>query len=221
MFSKFSISALAAVAFAGVVACDKGASSDGAAAAVQAPADISSAAVVYTADPAASRVGWKGSKLYELDEHTGTIDLKSGQLGFTDGKPVAGTFVIDMNSIKNSDITNAEYNAKLVGHLKNDDFFSVDTYPTAEFAIVSVKPGQGEGQYLVTGNLTIKGKTREVTAPATIAADDNGAKASAEFEFDRTQFDVRYGSESVFTDLAQDKVIDDKIEIVLDVALNK
>jgi polyisoprenoid-binding protein YceI len=184
-------------------------------------ADLSQAEVVYNADTGASTVTWKGSKLYELDSHTGTIGLKSGQLGFKDGAPVAGKFTIDMTTIANTDIEDPEYNAKLVGHLKNEDFFAVDQHPTAVFEIVSVAPGSAANQYTITGNLTIKDVTQSVSGPATIASNGDTAEASAKLSFDRTMFGVEYGSESAFADLAKDKVIDDKIEISLNIPLAK
>lgn len=191
------------------------------AAAISPAADLSQAETVYTANAGASEINWKGSKLYELDSHTGTIGLKSGQLGFKDGAPVAGKFTLDMTTIVNTDITDPKYNAKLVGHLKNEDFFAVDQFPTATFELVSVAPGASANQYTITGNLTIKEKTRAISAPTTITTDESGTQASAKLTIDRTQFDIRYGSESAFADLAQDKVIDDKVEITLNVALAK
>ena len=185
------------------------------------PAELSQADAVYTADAGASQINWKGSRLYELDSHNGTIGLQSGQLGFKDGAPVAGKFTIDMTSIANSDIEDPEYNAKLVGHLKNDDFFSVDKFPTAVFEVVSVAAGAGANEYTVTGNLTVKGITKSVSGPATITSDATGAQAEAKLNIDRTEFDVQYGSEGAFADLAKDKVIDDKVEISLNVKLNK
>ncbi|MCR9144193.1 MAG: YceI family protein [bacterium] len=184
-------------------------------------ADIGQADAVYSADAGASSITWKGSKLYESDIHTGTIALESGKLGFKDGAPVAGSFTIDMTSIQNTDIENAEYNAKLVGHLKNEDFFDVEKFPTAKFEIVSVSPGSAANEYNITGNLTIKSITKSISGTATIANNADGAEANAKLIFDRTQFNVQYGSESTFADLAKDKVIDDKIEIAMKIALAK
>ena len=76
------------------------------------------------------------------------------------GKIVGGTFVIDMNSITCTDIKDDQYNAKLVGHLKSDDFFGVEKFPTATFEITGASPiadaAAGQPNYNVEGNLTIK-----------------------------------------------------------------
>ena len=100
----------------------------------------------YNAVKESSVVNWKGFK--PTGEHYGTLELKNGHFNVSDGKVVGGEFQLDMNSIKNLDIpADSEYNAKLVSHLKNDDFFGVDKYPTATFKInkVTVKDGKSVG----------------------------------------------------------------------------
>ena len=47
------------------------------------------------------------------------------------------------------------------GHLKSADFLDVDKYPTITFKSTKVTPA-GEGEWKVTGNLTIHGVTNEV-----------------------------------------------------------
>ena len=76
----------------------------------------------FKADANSSIVNWKGFK--PTGNHYGTVELKSGSFTVKDKKITAGTFDIDMNSIKDLDMdADNEYNAKLVGHLKSDDFF--------------------------------------------------------------------------------------------------
>ena len=48
------------------------------------------------------------------------------------------------------------------GHLKSADFFETEKHPTMTFKSTSVQP-KGEGEYAVTGDLTIHGVTRPVT----------------------------------------------------------
>ncbi len=210
-------SMIATFVIAGFVACGGESKDQAAPVKLEDPADLSTASEVYTLE--SGEVVWTGSKLYETSSHSGTVAVKSAKLGLNDGAPVAGSFAIDMTTIKNTDLEDPELNAKLVGHLKNDDFFAVDKYPTANFEIVSVS-GSGDS-YTVTGNLTIKDTTLPVTAPATFAVDGDTVTGTADFTLDRTEFGVRYGSEKVFTDLAQDKVIDDKINLKVDLKLKK
>jgi polyisoprenoid-binding protein YceI len=103
-----------------------------------------------------------------------------------------------------------EYKTKLEGHLKSDDFFGVEKYPTAKLIFKDVK-STGKNSYEVTGDLTIKDKTNTVTFDLSVY----GNKATANVKIDRTKFDVRYGSTSFFDDL-QDKAIYDEFDLVTD-----
>ena len=78
-----------------------------------------------------SSVEWIGEKV--TGTHSGLISLKDGYFKFEDNKLVGGEFNIDMNSITCTDIENKEYAAKLVDHLKNDDFFATDKHPLIKF----------------------------------------------------------------------------------------
>ena len=117
--------------------------------------------------------------------------------------------IIDMSSIQNTDME-GEYKAKLEGHLKSDDFFGVEKFPTASLNFTKVK-STGKNSYEVTGDLTIKDKTNSITFDISIY----GNKATANIKIDRTKFDVRYGSASFFDDL-QDKAIYDEFDLVSD-----
>ena len=48
------------------------------------------------------------------------------------------------------------------GHLRTGDFFDAETYPTIDFVSTGVRVVKGD-DYLVDGNLTIKGVTKPVT----------------------------------------------------------
>ncbi|HEX5743354.1 MAG TPA: YceI family protein [Flavobacteriaceae bacterium] len=154
-----------------------------------------------------SKVVWKGYKV--TGSHEGSISLKSGLLEFKNGKLTGGQFVIDMNTIICTDLT-GEYKGKLEGHLKSDDFFGVEAFPTANLIFTSVK-ATGKNSYEVKGNLTIKGKTNQITFIISIY----GNKATATVKIDRTKYDIRYGSTSFFENL-QDKAIYDEFDLVAD-----
>ncbi len=154
-----------------------------------------------------SKVTWKGYKV--TGSHQGTIAIKEGQLTFKDEKLVGGEFTIDMSTIENTDME-GEYKAKLEGHLRSDDFFGVEKFPTASLVFKKVK-STGKNAYEVTAHLTIKDKTNPVTFDMSIY----GNKATANIKIDRTKFDVKYGSASFFDDL-QDKAIYDEFDLVSD-----
>jgi hypothetical protein len=157
-------------------------------------------------DTSVSVLNWKGTK--PGGAHNGTVALKSGGLLVEDGKLINGEFVIDMTTIVNLDIpADKEGNAKLVGHLSNEDFFEVDAYPISKFVITNVE--EVEGKLAVTGNLQIKDVTKSITIPATIST-ENGVTVftSESFNVDRSDFNVKYGSKKFFEGL-KDKFIDD------------
>lgn len=159
-------------------------------------------------DVSKSTVKWLAKKV--TGEHSGTIGVKEGNLEVANGKVTGGKVVIDMNSIVDVDLTDAGYNAKLIGHLKSDDFFSVATFPTSELAITKV---DGAGNSLTfTGNLTIKGVTNPATFTATSSKDGKLTIYKGTLTVDRSKFNIRYGSKSFFDNLG-DKVIYDEFSL--------
>ena len=159
----------------------------------------------------ASVVKWTGKKIG--GSHNGEIDVKSGYFEFKNDKIIGGEVVIDMNSIVNKDLDNEEYNQKLVGHLKSDDFFGVERYPTSKFVVTKATKFEN-GKASVTGKLTIKEKTEEVTFDVV----KDGDNYSEKVEVDRSKFDVRYGSNSFFDNLG-DKAINDIFTLEISLAL--
>jgi polyisoprenoid-binding protein YceI len=159
-----------------------------------------------------STIEWLGKKIG--GQHKGNIMLKSGSLELKNDKIVAGNFVIDMTTITNTDLEDAGYNQKLVGHLKSDDFFGVEKYPTANFTLTKGSK-LSDGKATVTGDVTIKGKTESITFDVVKTGNDYTAK----IDIDRSKFDVRYGSNSFFDNLG-DKAIDDIFTLEIKLVVN-
>lgn len=155
-----------------------------------------------TVDTKKSTLKWHGEKV--TGEHFGMIDLKDGMLVWKNNKITGGEMIIDMTSITNTDIEDAEYNAKLVGHLKSDDFFGVEKYPTAKLDIKSSSAFK-DNKATVKGELTIK----ETTLPIEFTAQKEGNWFMAELVIDRSKYDVRYGSGSFFDNLGDKTIYDD------------
>lgn len=176
-------------------------------------ASASGAAANFTVNK--GTLTWTGSKLVGTSSHTGTIDVTLGDIKTKGDKITGGQFVIDMTSIKNTDLP-AEKQGNLEGHLKNADFFDVAKYPKATFLIVGVAPStEADASHNVTGNLTMKGITKSITFPADIAIVGNKISAvSPAFKIDRTQWGIEYGSNSI-AGIAKDKIIDNDISLVL------
>ncbi|MGW8317054.1 MAG: YceI family protein [Bacteroidales bacterium] len=158
-----------------------------------------------------SVVQWTGKKIGKA--HHGEVKLQSGYFNFNDGDISGGEVIMDMATITNHDLDNEEFNAKLVGHLKSDDFFGVETFPTAKF-VVTGATGFNNGKATVTGELTIKGKTE----PVSFDVEKKGDLYSAQVIVDRSKFDVRYGSDSFFDNLG-DSAIDDNFILKIDLAM--
>jgi len=153
-----------------------------------------------------STVVWVGSKV--TGSHEGTVDLKSGSLEFDNKVLTGGEFVIDMSSIICTDLS-GKGKASIERHLKSDDFFSVEEFPTANLKIVNVKK-KGLDNYLVSANITIKDVTQVIEFETTV----KGETAQAKLIIDRTEFGIIYKSGNFFEELA-DKAIYDEFEMTI------
>jgi polyisoprenoid-binding protein YceI len=159
----------------------------------------------YKIDKSNSKVKWNGKKV--TGEHYGTIDLKSGNLEVDNNKIKSGTFTMDMTTIVSEDLTNESMNKKLVGHLKSDDFFSVDKFPGSTFVIKESEHKSGN-THSITGDLTIKGITHPVTFDSEVVIDGNNLRAKGKIEVDRTLYDIKFRSGRFFSDLGDNLIYD-------------
>lgn len=157
-----------------------------------------------------SELKWTGNKI--VGSHYGKVFLQSGKFIVKNNILTGGEFVINMNSITCDDIKDEESNQKLIGHLKNDDFFSVDKHPTSTLKITKVqKLAKKPNSYTITANLTIKGITHSISFPATFSKSGKKYVATADIEIDRTKWNIRYGSASFFDNLGN-KAIKNEIK---------
>ncbi|NLO01085.1 MAG: YceI family protein [Bacteroidales bacterium] len=159
----------------------------------------------YEIDKSESNVKWTGKKV--AGTHYGTISLKKGKLEVQDGIIQSGIFEMDMNSIVNEDLNNVAMNKKLVGHLKSDDFFSVDNYPVSTLVIREVKV-KSDKEQIFNGDLTIKGITKPVTFHADVSNQNGKLTAKGTIEIDRTLYDIKYGSGKFFASLGDNMIYD-------------
>lgn len=172
--------------------------------------DSEGKSTIYEIDTKESKVVWTGSKITG-SSHTGHISIDNGTMDVQGKTITGGNLNIDMNSIVVTDIEDEKSNNKLVGHLKNDDFFSVDKYPNASFQISSIEKTD-VSEYKVVGKLTMKGKTGEISFPAKINISGGKITAYGTAQVDRTKWGIRYGSGSFFDGLG-DRAIRDNFEI--------
>ncbi len=175
-------------------------------------------AVTYKAIADESTIEWKGFK--PTGTHTGTISIAEGSVSVNDGNIESGSFAIDMNSITVTDIpVEKEGNAKLTGHLKSADFFDVEAYPKAKFEVTGLETV--DGKTMLSGNLTMKETTNNISIPVTTSMDGDTMKLTSEtFTIDRSKWNVKYGSKSFFDDLG-DSFINDDIELKVNLVAKK
>jgi len=165
----------------------------------------------YKIDDKTSTITWEGRKLG--GSHNGTLRVNSGTLEVEAGALKGGEVLIDMTTLKDLDLTDAEMNGKLVKHLKSEDFFSIEKNPTSSLKITRVEMKDGKTQ--ITGDLTIKGITKPVSFPAVVVVDQKHLTAKGTLEVDRTQFDIKFRSLKFFANIG-DKVIKDQFAIGFD-----
>lgn len=156
-----------------------------------------------------SNIKWIGSKIHE--SHYGTINIDRGILQINeDGELVGGEFVIDMNSLLCTDISNQKYKKKLEDHLKDEDFFDVSNFPNSGIKITDVDKFEEES-YRITADLTIKDITHSINFEADIKKQELNYEVKSNIKIDRTKWDVQYNSGNFFENLG-DKLILDEIE---------
>lgn len=165
----------------------------------------------YAVSPAESTIAWSAGKpLIAGYVHTGTFAVQSGAIDVGENT-ASGNFVIDMNSVKVTSLGGgkAGKESALEGHLKKDDFFGVEKFPTASFVIASIVPTGGTSEYTVTGTLTMKDIANDVSFPARIYMENGKLHAHADFTIDRTKWGITFASASVFDNLANNAVGDE------------
>jgi len=150
-------------------------------------------AASYAVD-ANSTLGWTGSKMVGIGSHSGTIAISEGSINVENGNITAGSFTVDMKKIVCTDSgLPAEFNAKLIGHLGADDFFNVEKFPTAKFEITGVKAeASGENTHVISGNLTLRDSTKNISFPAAVTISADGVTAKGKTTINRLDWGVNY-----------------------------
>jgi len=163
----------------------------------------------YNVDVTTSVINWKGQMVGGIKSHTGTLSLTEGSLTLENGHIIGGNFTMDMKSMKTTDDQSHYDSAKgygrgeLVGHLESSDFFTADSFSTANFVITSA---DSTG---VTGDLTIKGVTNtEKITDVIIIENEKGITVKGKVTFDRTKYGAKYQNAAKEMILSNDVEID-------------
>lgn len=162
-----------------------------------------------------SVVKWIGAS--PVKQHDGTFKISEGTLTVTDNNLTAGSFVIDVASLTDNDLE-GEYKTKLETHLKSADFLEAEKYPSAKFEITSVEAAaEGENTHKISGNLTMKDSTKNITFPAKISVTEAEVSATANFNIDRSQWNISYRNDASLGD----KLIKPEVNIAIELKAAK
>lgn len=223
---KVSILAFAVGAL--LVSCNKSAGDKTTTAAEQEVA--AQTGTTYTVEKTASSLTWKGYHKGGFDPRFGTLQAE-GTLSVANDQITGGSFVIDINSLATDEksvdpaTTGGKTAADLDGHLKNADFFESDKYPTAKFEITNVAPFDAAkdksvlqgATNVISGNLTIKDKTVNVTFPAKVTISGETVNLQSQFTINRQDWGLSYGTEGD----PKDWMISQEVDIALDINAKK
>ena len=197
-----------------VISCKNEAKNETEAKEAEEVTEVTDEASVYAIVTEESKIEWLGAK--PTGSHNGTINVKEGKILLGNDMIEGGHFIIDMKSINVQDLE-GDQKESLEAHLmgtvegKEGDFFNVQKYPEAAFEVTSVE--DKDGKTWLSGNLTLKEISKNISFPVVIETTEEGMTLTSEtFTIDRTNWEVNFGSKSVFDDLG-DKFINDDIEL--------
>ncbi|WP_200976179.1 YceI family protein [Echinicola sp. 20G] len=191
-----------------------------------------------------SAVSWTGFK--PAGKHFGTIPVTGGEISIEGEAITSGTFTFDITGLKIDDIEEgSESYGKLQGHLHSADFFDVANYPSATFEVTAVEPftagstiedkEEFETEFTpntlseqmvenpthwISGNLTMRGTTKNIKFPAAVSIQDGAISAKAGFNIDRTDWGLSYNDESSAVDKAKDKFIYNTVNVGFEIKAN-
>ncbi len=80
-------------------------------------------------------------------------------------------------------------NLQVAGSLPEPEWFDSEAHPVARFESTGIE-GADDGTLQVTGNLTIKTTTKEISFPMSLTAEEGKQVARGEFTVDRREFDI-------------------------------
>ena len=185
---------------------------------------------VFAVDTTASVVKWKAFHKGGFAPRWGTLSMQTGEISVSGDVVNAGSFVIDMQSLKVDSTSVTEEGKKaadLEGHLKSADFFDVENKKTADFKITKVEDlasplAEGEGvsgaNKMLSGNLTLLGNTLNISFPAKIEVTENAVSILADFTVNRAEWGIKFGTSEA--DPAEWMISKD-IELSVDVKATK
>ncbi len=197
-----------------------------------------------TIEASTSKVDWRGYK--PAGQHYGFIPVTTGELVVDGDAITGGKFEFDITGLKIQDIEESDENyGKLWGHLQSGDFFDAENHPKAMFEVTKIETYSAGDQiedndefetdntpkkdselisgtptHWISGNLTMRGNTKNIKFPAIVSIDNGVVAAKAGFNIDRTSWGLMYGDESTAVDKAKDQFIYNTVSVNFDIKAN-
>ncbi len=177
----------------------------------------------FVVDTTTSKIRFTGTGVGK--NHPGTFPLSSGTVAIANNQITGGEFTINVAAMEVEEKGDM-FQTKLKGHLLSGDFFDATKFGTAKFEITKVEPYAANGtdtsivagaNFSISGNLTIKDATKNITFPAKVDQDGNTLKAKGNFNIDRRQWKMNYGNDKTLGD----KFISETVNIELDLEAKK
>lgn len=158
--------------------------------------------------PQESKIIAIGTKV--TGRHEIAFPIKEGSLIVgEDGCVSGGTVKLDLAGLEVLDLQ-GEWKEKLEKHLRSEDFFLTEKYPEGLFEITGCQRATGD-TVLLSGNLTLRGQTKNITFPAIIHLHQNTLHAQASFNINRQEWGIAYKGKA-------DDLIRDEVNISLEVS---
>lgn len=198
-------------------ACDNASKGDKATITEEKKVRETSGKLAYAVDTTDSKIRFIGYGVGK--SHPGLFKISSGTISIDNNKIIGGSFIINIVSME-IEQKGRDFQEKLRPHLLSGDFFDAKKFQTAKFEITNVEPYKSSGKdtsiveganFNISGNLTIKDVTKNITFPAKVDLDGNTLKGKADFDIDRTQWKMNYGNDKTLGD----KFISEKVNIEL------
>lgn len=162
--------------------------------------------IQYKLIPDSSLVVWYCQENNSM--HSGSFMFVGGSFTIENNLLTAGNFELDMKSLVDNDLRNADQNITLVNRLKSTALFNTADYPRARFIITKAVHLSGQ-QYELEANMTIKGRTRPVRMQIAIALKDGMLGiVSTDMLIEGVQFGLKTGLQAnpAETDLKNFKI---------------
>jgi len=164
---------------------------------------------IYEITPANTQLIWVAKKV--TGQHNGNVPA-TGKVKIDENIISEGEIDVDLTSITVIDIKDEESNSKLVRHLKSPDFFDVENHPQA--TLVIDRAFENGNNYGFEGELRLKGISKKISGTYSVLND----KITGAFDFDRSEYEIKYRSASFFDDLG-DKMIYDEVMVGFEVKI--